>query len=860
MKNFNNYNKSYYLRNYKLFFNETNNYFFLSNSLNNNNDISININTDIKRKQIEVLLYNNKEFYIKEMKKKVKYLKMLDQKNNKPDEINENKSTNVNFDKYKDIKYYLKKATIIDVLSKLDDIDKIKEDNNRLHMFNSLDKQFGEYLKSNSKRSTLSNNNLIIAKLMKKILKSNSKLKDLINSFNKNNSNLINVTKSNKENNNNIDKNINDANMLTSLKNEILNNQLKHIKEFFEENYSSIKLKSNRYSNNYGYLIKLNNAQTLYGLTKNINFVYSKNEILNFLDVIDKGNNSIKISNADNFKELNYNIEYNHLKFTENKEPPKLSFNMDAIVKKPGIYQLDEFIKAFSAYDSNIEYKMRLIKNLPTPDQIDFLGLDTYMTPSEDKTLHDLAKKNKKIIVSSTSGISGALTHFFYKLTNFKSPHFYGLSEELKFMPYNFMLFQRKPTFCEIKYNDGIYSISSMKQFESENEFILLKMGKYMEKLLTCTDKEFIENYMINEDFKNYNKSESKDYSDKLQDYYDNNNSNKDKDKKICLQLSNIDDEFYNYITFDKILLRSQIDCSSDIYDPITKSNKRILFEIKTRAVSPIRYDVHNYIDYIDYEVNKLKGLENSYEREFYDLIRGGFLKYLFQMKIGRMDGAFIAYHNTQSIFGFEYVKLEDIEKRIFGNCLLADLIFKACLKLLQESFLEILNNYKNKKLYFGIYANNGNDCIDVLVEIPDETVYNKEEKKYYKLKNKKEEKDIMMLNSQGVKFYYSSPYSENYIFVDDFYIKKGYNPIVDKYRINISQSINNIFTYYSMRYEKNDTFNVKYKIDYLGKVSTNEYFEFMHEATYQKDLSPYLNYSGIWSKKAGNLFMNKKL
>ena len=142
------------------------------------------------------------------------------------------------------------------------------------------------------------------------------------------------------------------------------------------------------------------------------------------------------------------------------------------------------------------------------------------------------------------------------------------------------------------------------------------------------------------------------------------------------------------------------------------------MFEIKTRAVSPIRYDVYNYIDYIDYEINKLKGLENSYEREFYDLIRGGFLKYLFQMKIGRMDGAFVAYHNTQSIFGFEYVKLEDIEKRIFGNCLLADIIFKACLKLLQESFLEILSNYNNKKLYLGIYANYHNDCIDIIVEM----------------------------------------------------------------------------------------------------------------------------------------------
>lgn len=29
------------------------------------------------------------------------------------------------------------------------------------------------------------------------------------------------------------------------------------------------------------------------------------------------------------------------------------------------------------------------------------------------------------------------------------------------------------------------------------------------------------------------------------------------------------------------------------------------------------------------------------------------------QVKIGRMDGAFIAYHNTEKIYGYEYVELK---------------------------------------------------------------------------------------------------------------------------------------------------------------------------------------------------------
>ena len=51
--------------------------------------------------------------------------------------------------------------------------------------------------------------------------------------------------------------------------------------------------------------------------------------------------------------------------------------------------------------------------------------------------------------------------------------------------------------------------------------------------------------------------------------------------------------------------------------------------------------------DFLDYSIVKFKGLHSSIEREFYNLIRGGFLKYIMQMKIGRMQGAAIAYHNT---------------------------------------------------------------------------------------------------------------------------------------------------------------------------------------------------------------------
>lgn len=40
-------------------------------------------------------------------------------------------------------------------------------------------------------------------------------------------------------------------------------------------------------------------------------------------------------------------------------------------------------------------------------------------------------------------------------------------------------------------------------------------------------------------------------------------------------------------------------------------------------------------MDYLDYSIVKLRGSYGSFEREFYDLIRGGFLKFIMQLKIG---------------------------------------------------------------------------------------------------------------------------------------------------------------------------------------------------------------------------------
>lgn len=50
------------------------------------------------------------------------------------------------------------------------------------------------------------------------------------------------------------------------------------------------------------------------------------------------------------------------------------------------------------------------------------------------------------------------------------------------------------------------------------------------------------------------------------------------------------------------------------------------------------------------------------------------------------MDGALVAYHNTQHMFGFEYIGIKEMEKRIFGNSDFGYQILKAT-----NSFLQII-------------------------------------------------------------------------------------------------------------------------------------------------------------------------
>ena len=249
---------------------------------------------------------------------------------------------------------------------------------------------------------------------------------------------------------------------------------------------------------------------------------------------------------------------------------------------------------------------------------------------------------HKAKYMMSTSTVSSILSHIYYSIANHKSPHFNNLSEAYDREALKFMISQRKPNtifLTQIDRKNKLYSIDGDSGFIEPSNVVLLKMGKYMEKMLTTDAQYFNDHYVL--DLKtNKPKLEMTEQA-----------------KKALFE-----EDYFRYMRSGKMFLRSQIDTRG-----LDGDGNEIVFELKTRATAVMRYDIVNYIDYLDYEVGKYRGQHSSYEREFYDLIRGGFLKYIMQMKIGQMQGAAVAYHNTQKIFGFEYIKLQDMERRVFG-------------------------------------------------------------------------------------------------------------------------------------------------------------------------------------------------
>lgn len=134
--------------------------------------------------------------------------------------------------------------------------------------------------------------------------------------------------------------------------------------------------------------------------------------------------------------------------------------------------------------------------------------------------------------------------------------------------------------------------------------------------------------------------------------------------------------------------MRAQLDC----HDPRLPGTG--VFDLKTRAALPVRMDLMNYQQHSTYLIRTLQGKVESFEREYYDLMRSAFLKYSFQARIGGMDGVLVAHHNTARMFGFRYIPLSEMEACLFGGRDRGEAVFEKCVLLLEEILKEVISRF----------------------------------------------------------------------------------------------------------------------------------------------------------------------
>lgn len=333
---------------------------------------------------------------------------------------------------------------------------------------------------------------------------------------------------------------------------------------------------------------------------------------------------------------------------------PRLSYGLERVLFNPGVYQLQDPRSRVFNFDPYLQTIMPV-------NEFDFTLLKKFITSSRDETLLSVARSENKKYLGSTSSTTSVLAHFHYLLSQWRPINTALLTKKFPVDLDTFTQLQRAPTAIFLRYRDGCYAIDADKQFDVGN--VLSMLGQSMEKLLTLPTEEF----------EQYRKAAE-------------NPPSKEERSKA---------EAYHYTTMGDFLLRSQLDA----HDPRIPGTG--MFDLKTRAVVSIRMDTSDYEYGSGYQIHSRHGEFESYEREYYDMIRAAFMKYSLQVRMGRMDGIFVAFHNTERIFGFQYISLPEMDLALHGteDTTLGDSEFKLSLSLMNKALDRATQKFPEKSL-----------------------------------------------------------------------------------------------------------------------------------------------------------------
>lgn len=69
------------------------------------------------------------------------------------------------------------------------------------------------------------------------------------------------------------------------------------------------------------------------------------------------------------------------------------------------------------------------------------------------------------------------------------------------------------------------------------------------------------------------------------------------------------------------------------------------------------------------------------------------------------MDGVMVTYHNTERIFGFQYISLDEMDERLFGPAPgVGNKVFNYCVTLLEEIMQEVSKCFPEQVKYSSIH------------------------------------------------------------------------------------------------------------------------------------------------------------
>ncbi|KAJ6584886.1 mitochondrial protein Pet127-domain-containing protein [Mycena capillaripes] len=337
---------------------------------------------------------------------------------------------------------------------------------------------------------------------------------------------------------------------------------------------------------------------------------------------------------------------------SEHKPIATLEHGLERVLFNPGVHWLQDPRSRVYNFPPRLE-------NIPKVTDFAFERLPGFIKSSRDEDLRTLAISQDRMFAGSTSSLTGMLSHCYFLISEHKKVDISSLSQSFQHEDKNFTPGQRMPTSVLFNYKDGVYAIDSDSEDTSKN--ILTWLGTLLEKFVTMSKAEF--------------------------DTYLRSSPAMDGEEDPMK-------EAFRYAKSEKFVMRSQLDCV----------DKRLpgtgVFDIKTRACLPVRMDILNWEENSGYLIKSAQGLVESFEREYYDLIRSAFLKYGFQVRIGNMDGVIVAYHNTARMFGFQYVSLDEMDQRLFGpEPGTGDRVFQKCVGLLECIAPEIVQCFPNQSV-----------------------------------------------------------------------------------------------------------------------------------------------------------------